>query len=608
MIYSKGMFTEMSKKKNRSKKFNKNNVDSPMANSNKTKTFKGKIYQTIRGRVLLTFITLIAIIMTMLILSYINITKLQQNLNTFAEVNLQEQKEINQLANEVSNLTIYEQGFLIYGDDENFKNYNETKNTIESKLNELSVYFENHPEESKSITYIQQFFNAYLYFSSNIIETRKNFDYESAVKLMERSEGPRIKQNIESHTEELIQLLEQKNEETIKELETFAKISRIAFIILSTFALFIAIFFSFILFRTIRINTVKINESILDIAQAGGDLTRRVEVKTKDEFAEIAQSTNILIESISNLVKKVMNLADHVSSSSQELMALAEENAKSIDEIASSTHDISIDSNSTIEQMNEAAIKMKTLEVSMVELNNEAKEVQAAAKEMQSAAQSGNQSVQDSTEVIHFIENTMKHTTSTIESLREKSSEITSIVSTITAIAEQTDLLALNAAIEAARAGEHGKGFAVVSEEVKKLAVQSQQAAKEVVNIVYSLQKEIDTIVLQNAKGVKSVSHGVEVTNNTNEVLDRIIMQTNKTTEIIISMVDKISSTLTIVNELNLAFNDVNELSRNTNIATERSAQAAMQGSAAMEEINASAEELAKQADDLRNLVNEFKI
>lgn len=302
------------------------------------------------------------------------------------------------------------------------------------------------------------------------------------------------------------------------------------------------------------------------------------------------------------------SLAEHVSSSSQELMALAEENAKSIDEIASSTHDIANDSSSTIERMNEAALKMKALEQSMVELNDEAYEVQKAAKEMQSAAQNGSQSVKDSTNVIHFIEDTMKNTTSTVEALGQKSKDITSIISTITAIAEQTDLLALNAAIEAARAGEHGKGFAVVSNEVKKLAIQSQEAAKEVAKIVHSIQDEINTIVMQNAKGVESISRGVEVTNETNEVLNGILSQTNKTTNIIISMVEKISSTLKIVNDLTTSFQEVNALSQNTSIATEKSAQAAMQGSAAMEEINASAVELAKQADDLRNLVSEFKI
>ncbi|MEJ9281877.1 methyl-accepting chemotaxis protein [Ureibacillus thermosphaericus] len=569
---------------------------------------KGRFYHTIRGRIVLTYAILITIIVIMLILSYINITRLQQNLNHFAEVNLKEQREINQLANDIANLTIFEQAFLIYGDEGNLNKYNTTKQLIENQLNELSKNFEHRPEEFQLVSYIQQFFRSYLYASTGIIETRQYYSYEQAVRLMERSEGPAIKNNIEKHADELLHLLEDKNEKTIKEIEKFAKFSRIAFICLSSFSLFIAVFFSYLLFRSIRINTAKINHSILDIAHAGGDLTRRVKVATKDEFAEIAHSTNLLIESISKLVKKVASLAEHVSSSSQELMALAEENAKSIDEIASSTHDIANDSSSTIERMNEAALKMKALEQSMVELNNEAYEVQKAAKEMQSAAQNGSQSVKDSTNVIHFIEDTMKNTTSTVEALGQKSKDITSIISTITAIAEQTDLLALNAAIEAARAGEHGKGFAVVSNEVKKLAIQSQEAAKEVAKIVHSIQDEINTIVMQNAKGVESISRGVEVTNETNEVLNGILSQTNKTTNIIISMVEKISSTLKIVNDLTTSFQEVNALSQNTSLATERSAHAAMQGSAAMEEINASAVELAKQADDLRNLVSEFKI
>lgn len=577
------------------------------ANKNLQKK-KGRFYHTIRGKILLTFIILNAVILAMLILSYINITRLQQSLNHFAEVNLQDQRKINQLANEFSKLTIYEQAFLMYGDEENLENYNATKQSIENQLNGLMTTFKDQTNEEKLLGYIQQFYRSYMKSSTDIIETRRHFSYEQAVRLMERSEGRAIRENIEKHIDELLNLLEKNNEETIKGIETFANISRIAFIGLSSFALLIAVLFSFLLLRSIRINTKKINRSILDIAQAGGDLTRRVKVSTKDEFAEIAQSTNLLIESIAKLVKKVANLADHVSSSSQELMALAEEHAKSIDEIASSTHDIANDSNSTMEQMKKAALKMKNLEESMVKLNEEAKEVQKAAEEMQIAAQNGSKSVKDSTNVIHFIEDTMNATTSAIEALGQKSKDITTIISTITAIAEQTNLLALNAAIEAARAGEAGKGFAVVSNEVKKLAIESQEAAKEVTNIVHSIQDEIHAIVSQNAKGVKSISRGVEVTNETNEVFMGILSQTHKTTSIIISMVEKIRSTLDIVNELNASFNEVNQLSQNTNLLTEKSAQAAMQGSAAMEEINASAVELAKQADDLRNVVSEFKI
>lgn len=111
------------------------------------------------------------------------------------------------------------------------------------------------------------------------------------------------------------------------------------------------------LFKSLKRNTQAINDSILDIAQAGGDLTRRVNVRNRDEFSIIAASTNTLIESISNLIRRVSELADHVSSSSQELMSLADENARTIQDIADATADIASDSDNTISSMNSAQQK-----------------------------------------------------------------------------------------------------------------------------------------------------------------------------------------------------------------------------------------------------------
>lgn len=569
---------------------------------------KARFYQLIRGRVLLIFSLLLAIIFAMQLLSYTNITKLQTSLRDFADENLQQQIQINNLASDIAKLSSHEQTYLITGKEEILQDYEKSKTSISTNLDELQVILANHEEAANTLASIKQLYTVYLTHSQNMIDTRTKYGFENAQKLMQNGGGQSLKAYIDDYSVQLIALLETENEKLIKELESYANNSKISFLFLAIIAMALTITSGYILFKSIRRNTHSINTSILDIASTGGDLTRRVRVKTNDEFAQIADSTNLLIQSISTLIKRVSGLAENVSGSSQELMALADENARMIDSIANSTHDIASDSNTIIQKMGQAAQSMQLLEQAIHDLNIEAAEVRQASEEMRTVARNGSESVNHSANVMMDIEETMANTTTTVEALGKKSGEITSIISTITGIAEQTNLLALNAAIEAARAGEHGKGFAVVADEVRKLAEQSQSAAKEVTGIISSIQTEVKSIIAQNHEGVQSVIRGVEVANETNASLDKILQQTERTSEIISRMAEKINGTLDYSDAVSSSFVEVNAIAEHTAFRTETSASAAMQGSASMEEINAAASELAKQADDLRSVVGEFKI
>lgn len=562
----------------------------------------------IRGKILIAFTILMAIILSMQILSYINITNLENSLRDFAEENLKQQMLINNLASDIAKLSGHEQTFLITADDKYLQLFEETKEQINENLSTVNDSLENQVEELKIVNQIQQYYTNYLYYAKMTIELRQKYGIENAARMFQSNGGQSFKAYIDENTSKLIQILEQRNEETISDLEKFALASKISFFILAFFAMILTISLGYILSNSIKRNTRAINDSILDIAQAGGDLTRRVNVKTKDEFSQIADSTNILIESISKLIRRVSDLAENVSGSSQELMALADENARTIDFIANSTIDIANDSTEILGSIGNAANEMQTLQQSMHELNEKALEVQQAALKMKDAAHIGSHSVTQSSNVMLEIEETMATTSATVENLGRKSENITSIISTITAIAEQTNLLALNAAIEAARAGEHGKGFAVVADEVRKLAEQSQVAAREVSTIVGSIQIEVKSIIEQNETGVQKVIRGVEVTNETTDSLQNILLQTEKTSDILTHMVGQIEETLVNSHDVNASFAHVSAIADNTAANTELSAAAASQGSASMEEINASAVELAAQADNLRSVVSEFKL
>lgn len=571
-------------------------------------TEKPKFTQLIRGRIIIAFSILLTIIIAMQIVAYLNITKLQTSLRDFADINLQEQVQINGLASDIAKLSNYEQTFIITAQDSTLTSYNEMVTKINDNIVSLSSMLDGREDELKTLGLIKQFYANYLSYSQKVIEVRQNFGFQHASKLLENSESQNIKNYIDDNTIKLITLLETHNEKTINELEAFALASKISFFILAYIAIGLTVYLGTKLYKSIKRNTKAINSSILDIAQAGGDLTRRVEVKTQDEFAQIAGSTNVLIQTISQLIQRVSSLAENVSGSSQELMALADENARTIDSIANSTVDIANDSSHIIKSMSFANDNMQQLEQSIDELNNKAHIVHTAADEMKIAAYAGKNSVTQSSNVMQAIEETMAHTSTTVEALGQKSSEITSIISTITAISEQTNLLALNAAIEAARAGEHGRGFAIVADEVRKLAEQSQTAANLVTGIVSAIQSEIESIIEQNIEGVQTVIRGVEVTNETTNSLENILKQAEQTSTTLANMVEQIELTLNYSKEVAHSFVEVNTIAKNTASNTETSATAAMQGSASMEEINASAVELAQQADDLRSVVSQFKV
>ncbi|MFB7157239.1 methyl-accepting chemotaxis protein [Lysinibacillus sp. NPDC056232] len=594
--------------KNSFSKKNANVLEGNRHNLPHTKEKRQRFYHLIRGKVLIIFSLLIVINGTMGLLSYINIQNLQSQMKDFTEKNVQEQLTVNQLAYEIARLTNLEQAYLITGNGNFSTSYNMKIDSIDKKMKSLEMQFTERELELGHIQAIDQYYKNYLEYSKKVMTMRDELGLEQARKLMMGGTGETMKVYIDKNIESINEVMDDANKAKLDKLNKQVTLSITSFFFISILGFIAIIIFGYMLFKSLRNNTQAINHSILDIAQAGGDLTRRVKVRNHDEFSTIAASTNTLIESISNLMKRVSNLADHVSSSSQELMSLADENAHTIQNIADATADIACDSENTISSMTSAQQKMSDLEHSVHQLNEQANAVQRASFAMQQAANDGSRSVQQSSLVMQAIEETMASTTTTVEALGRKSADITSIIGTITAISEQTNLLALNAAIEAARAGEHGLGFAVVADEVRKLAVQSQTAAKEVTSIVTSIQDEVTSIISQNHEGVSSVIRGVEVTNETNQSLTNILTHTKETTTIIATMVEKIALTLDYSNAVANDFVHVNAYAEQSATNTVTSAAAATQGSASMQEINAAATELAQQADSLRNLVSEFKV
>ncbi|MBN8190643.1 CHASE3 domain-containing protein [Bacillus sp. NTK074B] len=565
-------------------------------------------FRTIRGKVVLSFGLLTIVLLILSATSYFNMMKLEKEIDTLITYDMKVDTKLKDLSKVLNDIEIGEQGYVITGATGFLAPYQNGQREVEGHLEDLNKLLKDDPDQLDKMGKIQAQYGFWMQFVDRVIETRKDSGLEKAAKLVETGVGKKYLDGIRSYVDMIVVDQEKDLNDRIDSLNQQVYMSKIVTIGLAAFAVLLAVFFGIILSHTIKTNTKKISTSILEIANAGGDLTKRIKVKSKDELAGLASDTNQLIGGIATLVKQVSEMAENVSASSQELLASAEETSRTITSIAETSSEIAAGSEQTTNRMSSSLEKMNSLEEAARFLFNQAELVRQTARDMRVVAEKGGKTVQASSTKMMRIEETMSNTSETVEALGQRSSQITTIIGTITDIAEQTNLLALNAAIEAARAGEHGRGFAVVADEVRKLAEQSRQAAKGVTEIVHSIQEEVNIIIKQNSDGVKEVIAGVEITNETNASLEDILSQTTKTTVVVDEMVDHIQETLSLSQEVATSFAHVNEIAESTASNTETTAAASEEGSAAMEQVTASASELSQQAEKLKELISSFKI
>ncbi|MGN7941597.1 methyl-accepting chemotaxis protein [Virgibacillus sp. 6R] len=576
--------------------------------SNVEKNKSQSYLKTIRGKITLSFGMLSFVLLVSAVISYTNMTHLDKEIDYLIENDLEINRSSQDLSEILLRMESSQRGFVITGLTDLIYPFENGKYEFTEEYDILQELFKDNNKQLEKLSIIKENYESWLEYADSLVNTRKLEGLEAAASIVEAGEGTAFMEAIQTQVELIISEQKEIQANRIDALNQQVSIFKVVTISLTLFAIVLAILFSISISRGIRKNVTKISESIVEIANAGGDLTKRIEINKQDELGGLANDTNKLIDSIAGLVRQVSLMAQNVTATSQELLASAEETSTTINTIAATSSEIAAGSDATKSKMNLSSEKMSSLEEAAHFLNNQAEIVKANSTEMLLVAQKGGETVQASSEKIMSLEEIMSNTSQTVEALGKKSNEITSIIGTITDIAQQTNLLALNAAIEAARAGEHGKGFAVVADEVRKLAEQSQQAAHSVKDIILSIQQEVKNIVQQNQQGVIEVISGVEMTNQTNSSLEDIINQTKRTTVVVNEMVEHIQETLKLSKEVAKSFNQVIKITNETASNTESTAAASEEGSAAMEQITHSVSQLSNQAEELRNIVDNFKL
>ncbi|HJW27297.1 MAG TPA: methyl-accepting chemotaxis protein [Rhodocyclaceae bacterium] len=236
--------------------------------------------------------------------------------------------------------------------------------------------------------------------------------------------------------------------------------------------------------------------NLKSIASGDGDLTCRLPVRGKDEIGEASAAFNAMMEKLQNLITRIHATARKVASDAQELQVRNREVARG--------------SENQTQQSEAAAQALDEITASISSVHESCTEVQALSEESKEQTVKGKASLDDLQGKIELVEQAVEDIAKTVERFVTSTASITKMTEQVKEIADQTNLLALNAAIEAARAGEQGRGFAVVADEVRKLAEKSNRSATEIDNITRSLGVESDHVRTSIKSGLEVLasSHG----------------------------------------------------------------------------------------------------
>ena len=319
-----------------------------------------------------------------------------------------------------------------------------------------------------------------------------------------------------------------------------------------------------------------------------------------DEFGLVTDAVMEVRTVVNGLMKKTSISAEQLAASSEELTASAHQSAQASEQVAQS---VTNSASATVEQQQNVGDAMESIDHalnSIIVLKKTAATVADHANTTNEEAAAGSKAIELAVEKILSVERIVNNSAGTVDKLGQRSKEIGQIVEAISGIADQTNLLALNAAIEAARAGEHGRGFAVVSDEVRKLAEESLSAAQKIATLIKDIQNDTDDAVQSMHEGSIAVREGTQSVEQLRNNFDNIGAASQNMSD----------ASQNMVRELDVVSNDTDNIKTRSMKISDASAKVSTEMesvSAASQQQSASAEEIASASDALANLAQDLQ-
>jgi methyl-accepting chemotaxis protein len=366
--------------------------------------------------------------------------------------------------------------------------------------------------------------------------------------------------------------------------------------------------FGWLVWRSITTPVRALRERMWELADGDGDLTKRLDATGGDEIGQVATSFNRFAATVHDVVRMAGVASGGLGRNADQLVSTANTAGDAVQQMAVTVDGVAEAALRQAERVGEVSRLVEDMGAAIVRTADSGRMVAGLAADADQSAEEGEAAVADARSAMDDITAAVDRANEVVTALGDRGREIGAIVATIGELAEQTNLLALNAAIEAARAGEQGRGFAVVADEVRKLAEESQHAVGSIAEIIGDIQEETGRAVEAMAGGREKVDLGSEIVQRAGATFASIRSRVAAVSEQVDEVVGAAADLERAADEVQGRITDVAALTEETAASTGEIARSAQQTSAGTDEVRGVAGEVQEAVTSLHELVGRFRV
>jgi methyl-accepting chemotaxis protein len=495
-----------------------------------------------------------------------------------------------------------QRGYIITGEESYLEPYNSAISRIDGIVEELEA---DNPENREKIRTLKRLSDERFALLRDRIDLRKNKGFAEAAQAVQTGKGKKIMDEIR----DLIAEMDKEGNAVLdthqQQVEASSRAAKLAIVVGTLLAFVLVSSAGLLITRSITVPVRKLVDVSGTVAK--GDLTPEIEVKSEDEIGQLSFSFKQMVAGLKEIIRRVLSSSGEVSASSQQLSSAAQQTNASVQQLSTAIQQLSKGAQTQAQRVEETNRAMEQLNVSISQTAQSAQQAASTAAQASQSAQKGTERVKEAVATMDKIDSSTAVSSEAVLKLGKRSEQMAEIVEVITNVADQTNLLALNAAIEAARAGEAGSGFAVVAEEVRKLAESSAKSATEIGKLIKETTSETETAVKNMEATAKEVTSGKEIIVQAGTSLEEILQGAQN----VATMLEQISATTQQMSEgsrqVSKAVEDVATIAEQASASTQQASASTQQMVATVQEMAGSAQSLAQMGIELNKLVAEFK-